>query len=82
MKGNKEMTGYKLAKKVNQELEAHGLKAIPPQMVYQYIAKGYIPSHVDSNGQRLVAESDAYEWMDSYVERRTAKAAERLAQAS
>ena len=76
------MTGYKLAKLVNARLRGEGLKEIPPQMVYQYISKGYIPS-AEVNGQNLVDETVAEEWIDAYVERRIAREAERqLAQAS
>ena len=72
------MTGYKVAKRVNAELRTRGLKEIPPQMVYQYIAKGYIPSHV-VNGQSLVTEPEADAWIQGYVNRRVEREAERAA---
>jgi len=62
------LTGYQTAKVVNEMLAARGLKAIPPQMVYNYIKKGYIPSQ---HGQ--VTLEAAAEWADAYVAKRAAK---------
>jgi len=62
-------TGYKVAKVTNQELTKVGLKDIPAQMVYQYIAKGYIESQ-SVNGQNLVKDTVAAKWIARYIERR------------
>jgi hypothetical protein len=67
------MTGYKVAKRVNAALKLAGLKEIPPQMVYQYIAKGYIESY-DENGQNLVEMAAADAWIAKYVAKRHEKA--------
>lgn len=42
--GTHTMTGYQVAKAVNELLTLRGLKAIPPQMVYNYMKKGMIKS--------------------------------------
>jgi hypothetical protein len=66
------LTGYKFTKRINEELAVHGLKEIPPQMVYNYISKGYIKS-VEVDGKRFVTEADANEWQAKYVAKRTQK---------
>jgi hypothetical protein len=63
------MTGYAVAKRVNEILTSAGLKAIPPQMVYNYIKKGYIPS---TNGE--VSVEAAAEWAEQYIAKRLSKA--------
>ena len=60
------MTGYELAKFVNEMLTARGLKTIPPQMVYNYMKKQYIKT-TDIGGQALVSESDAEAFAEKYV---------------
>lgn len=67
-----DMTGYRVAKLANAELEKVGLKPIPTQMAYQYIAKGLIPSHV-VNGQNLVTDVNACKWVARYVANRAEK---------
>jgi hypothetical protein len=66
------LTGVAVAKMTNNELSARGLKTIPPQMIYRYIAQGYIPAH-DENGARRVSAQDAATWIEAYVGRRVAK---------
>lgn len=39
------VTAYQAAKIINQILSENGYKEIPPQMVYQYVVKGYIFSY-------------------------------------
>jgi hypothetical protein len=68
------MTAYELAKKVNEQLTRHNLKKIPPQMVYQYVSKGYIPSYVE-NGQSLIDNETATLWTQWYVGKRVHTAA-------
>jgi predicted site-specific integrase-resolvase len=63
------MTGYKATKLINEVLAGHGLKAIPPQMTYQYISKGYIKS-TDVNGRAEVSEEQVNEWLDKYLARK------------
>jgi protein-L-isoaspartate O-methyltransferase len=66
-------TGYKYTGEINAILVTAGLKKIPAQMVYQYLAKGYIP-FVDVDGQRLVDLARADEWLERYLNRRVEKA--------
>jgi hypothetical protein len=63
------MTGYEVAKVVNQMLAARGLKAIPPQMVYNYMKNNLIPSE---NGR--ITPENAERWAERYVAKRYAKA--------
>ena len=63
------MTGYQLAKLVNDELARHELKAIPPQMVYNYVRKGYI---VAEHGD--IDADEAARFVAEYVAKRVAKA--------
>ena len=63
------MTGYEVAKRANVALTEAGLKTIPPQMVYNYIKKGFIPSE---NGR--VTEQAAEEWICKYVTNKAVKA--------
>jgi hypothetical protein len=67
------LSGYEVAKKVNELLRGSGLKEIPAQMVYHYIKKGYIES-VDVNGARKVPVDKAAEWVQAYYAKRVAKA--------
>lgn len=64
------MTPYQAAKLINAALAAAGVvdtkkggtKQIPPQMVYTYVRKGYIPSEFGR-----VAQSDVEEWLAGYL---------------
>lgn len=60
------MTGYKMSKFVNDELKKVGIKEIPPQMIYNYISKGYIKSEV-VEGKRVVSEEVVVEWCEKYI---------------
>lgn len=53
---------YAAAKLVNEILSEHDLKNIPPQMMYNYVAKGYIPST-----DKKIKVEDLHEWMVSYL---------------
>jgi hypothetical protein len=53
---------YAAAKLVNTVLVEVGLKEIPPQMMYNYVKKGYIPS-VD----KKINVSDLHEWVTKYL---------------
>lgn len=66
-------SGYKMSKVVNVRLVENSLKEIPPQMIYQYISKGYIKS-VTENGKRFVTEEVMNEWCDKYITKRLEKA--------
>jgi ABC-type branched-subunit amino acid transport system substrate-binding protein len=60
------MTGYAAAKLINAALEAAGVqKAIPPQMVYNYMKKGYIATTAD--GHVDVASLEA--WLGRYLQK-------------
>jgi hypothetical protein len=65
-------TGYKMSKIVNTQLELRGLKKIPPQMIYQYISKGYIKSS-EVNGQSLVHPITCEHWTRRYITKRVVK---------
>lgn len=62
------LTGYAVAKKVNELLVSADLKVIPPQMVYNYISKGYIASE---NG--LVTVEEAARWASEYITKKLTK---------
>lgn len=65
------LTPYAAAKIVNgiladlNEAEGTDLKAIPPQMVYNYVRKGYIPSY---DGK--VSSNDLMVWLAKYLSRK------------
>lgn len=54
---------------VNSNLTNVGLKSIPPQMIYNYISKGYIKS-VEVDGKRFVEEEEVQNWTNKYLEKR------------
>ena len=56
------MTPYAATKIVNAILTENGLKAIPPQMMYNYTKKGYIPSE---NGR--ITEESLMTWLAKYL---------------
>jgi hypothetical protein len=64
------LTGYAVAKVANEMLAQRGLKTIPPQMIYNYIAKGYI----EKNDEGLVELDTAAAWAEAYVAKKAAKA--------
>jgi hypothetical protein len=59
------MTPYGAAQLINQTLRTMGSeKVIRPQMVYNYVKKGYIPS---SEGR--VSYEDLMDWFQKYCEK-------------
>ena len=60
--------GTDIAKALNAELEARGLKTIRPQMVYNYMRKGYITTVAPNRVHRDVAE----EWVKVQLAKRSA----------
>ncbi len=66
------LTGYAMTKLVNLALDEAGFKEIPPQMVYSYIQKGYIPSIVVGT-QKRVTETDVEIWIENHVAKKVAK---------
>jgi hypothetical protein len=61
------MTAYAAAKIVNAELKARGLvKQIPPQMIYQYVSKGMIPST-----DKRISMQDLEAWFEKYYAKLT-----------
>jgi hypothetical protein len=73
----KSYTAYGAAKLVNAELQELGHDTIPPQMVYQYVSKGYIKSFTNAAGKRVVNESDLATWFVDYLNKKAARAAKK-----
>jgi hypothetical protein len=73
------MSGYKVAQLVNRALAKVGEYPIPPQMVYTYIKKGFIPSHLSASGQRVVTRRDAGAFSRVFVANRLAARADAIA---
>ena len=61
-------TGWKMTKVVNNILVNVGCNPIPPQMIYQYISKGYIKSV-----NKRVMKEVAIEWTEGYITRKLTK---------
>ena len=65
------LTGWRVADILNEKLTKRGIKNIPPQMIYQYISKGYIKSVVvgQKNGKdvRRVTIEEAHRYIKSYL---------------
>jgi len=78
----KSYTPYGAAKLVNAELQELGHDTIPPQMVYQYVAKGYIKSFLNADGKRKVNESDLAEWFVGYLQKKADRAAKKATAAA
>ena len=58
---------YLAAKKVNAQLKEMGItKTLPPQMLYNYVGKGYIKSVV-VDGKKRVTDEALAEWFVKYV---------------
>ena len=68
------LSPYGCAKVINPELEEMGLPTLPPQMFYQYVNKGYIPSFVAADGKRKVSELELAKWFEGYLEKKAARA--------
>lgn len=70
------ITGYAAAKIVNAALAHYEVidqktgetKEIPPQMIYTYVSKGYIPST-----DKKIKEGDLQEWLKGYLLRNGVK---------
>lgn len=60
-------TPYAAHKIVNSILDRHELKNIPPQMMYNYVKKGYIKSE---NG--LISDENLQEWVVKYMTKKVA----------
>lgn len=65
------MTGYQMHKVVNAHLRENGFKDIPPQMIYNYISKGYIVSF-EENGKRVVSQEVCDEWCAKHIAKKLA----------
>ena len=72
------MTGYQVTRLTNRALAKAGEYPIPPQMVYTYIKKGFIPSHLSAAGQRVVTRRDAGAFARRFVFNRLAARADAL----
>jgi len=60
------VTPYAAAKIVNEILTEVGIKNIPPQMVYNYVGKGYIAS-TEIAGKKKVSIEDLQVWIEKYL---------------
>lgn len=66
---NTEMSGYAFAKKVNEVLAKNGIeKTIKPQMIYNYVRKGYITA----NEKNLIEYSEFERFATKYVSKQLA----------
>lgn len=66
----KTLTGYQMAKLVNQVLKDKGFdKEIPAQMIYSYIKQGFIKSVVVGSQNRVEFEV-AKAWILKYIARK------------
>jgi hypothetical protein len=80
MNEKSELTGYETAKIVNEMLNDRNerlgteMKAIPPQMIYNYVRNGYI----EKNGNDLIDVTEAVRFAEAYVEKRTARELKRV----
>lgn len=59
-------TPYAAAKIANAVFAEAGIKEIPPQMVYNYVSKGMIPSTL-VDGKKRVSEEDLQNWIKKYA---------------
>jgi len=61
------MTPYAAAKTVNAALDGAGLdKKIPPQMMYNYAAKGYVET-VLVDGKKRITSEGLQTWLVGYI---------------
>lgn len=75
------LTPYGCATVVNKELKERGLPALPAQMFYTYVKKGYIPSTL-VDGKARVSELELAKWFEVYITKREAIAAAKATLAS
>lgn len=61
---------YAIIKVVNVVLEAAGVKALPPQMGYNYDKAGLITG---VKGQRVYTAAEASGWAEKYLAKKLAK---------
>jgi hypothetical protein len=73
---------YKCAQIINEELAELKLPAIPPQMMYNYVKKGYVASFVAADGKIKVNEIDLANWFTTYLAKKQAIAAAKASLAS
>ena len=72
------VTGYEASKLVNEMLKIYNernntsFKSIPPQMIYNYKSKGYIPSVV-INGKEMILVEALESWFNSYITKKLVK---------
>lgn len=67
------MTGVRAKNVTNEILEALGFDPIPPQMVYNYMTKGYI-AVTFVQGRKFVSNDDLTTWLKKYVARKVLQA--------
>jgi len=65
-------TPYKCAKIVNEILKERNIeRSLPPQMFYNYVSKGYIPST-----DKKVAHDELMKWFEGYFNKNILKVTE------
>ena len=66
-------TPYRATKIVNEMIKDRGVeRTLPPQMLYNYTAKGYIPSTKTEDGKRTVTHQDLVTWFEGYFQKNLA----------
>lgn len=66
----KTFSPYAAAKIVNIWLDGDGInKKLPPQMIYQYVTKGYIEHLVTEAGKKVVSEQALAIWYAKYTKK-------------
>lgn len=60
------LSGYELCKLINVMLDDRGIKNIPPQMIYNYMSKGYIKTVVHDN-RNMIELAEAEKFAEKYV---------------
>lgn len=66
----KTFSAYAACKIVNIWLAGDGInKKLPPQMIYQYVSKGYIDHVVSEAGKKVVSEEALATWYAKYTKK-------------
>lgn len=64
------LTPYQACQAVNgwlNDLWGGAHRGLPPQMIYNYVSKGYIKSIADVNGKSRIRLNDLAEWFTKYT---------------
>ena len=60
-------TPFQICKGINQILDLHGFKPIPPQMLYRYRSQGKFQCTVSDDGRYEVDRESFEIWFGSYL---------------